>query len=1042
MTKARATGRVFSIPTGAPFLRTFARALLDGQLIDEFPGSRGPMALASATIFVSTNRAAIALADELRMASPRQATLLPRIIPLGHFESGEDESALIAENGDQPRRRKDEVSELERRLVLARLIREWAGKVGNAIVGVTDDGIIETVGGEPLLIGSSFGAAWTLATRLGELIDEFATEGVSWTRLDSVAPDEFDPYWRITLEFLRIAMTAWPAYLDEKGLIDRVVRQSELVDAEISSMFANPAAGPYIVAGSTGANATTARLLTAIARHPNGAIVLPGLDSHLNEATWTGLSGVADGDGEPVATHPQTAMARLLRRIALERRHVEHVGFRDPALAARAELVAEAMRPAESTDAWRLFRHAPAFNDILSGIERVDILEAADEREEALCIALKLRECLELKRRAALVTPDRNIARRVRSQLTRWNVRVDDSAGAPLAETSHGSHASLILDAASVNARRIDLAALLSHSLTRFGIDEAEYDGLARLVDLAVLRGQRISVSNPDDLLVEARRAAEARGAHPNLAAISEEDWDRIATLLRLLNEALEPLRAATGQFTIAEWASRHCECIERTRSVEAHADGDGHAELASNFSELLDRGQIGGSLSFDDYRLLFDQLLKETPVRQRVVSHQAIYILGLLEARVLDFEYVVVAGLEEGLWPPQPRTEPFLNRAMRAQLGLPSPDRRIGQTAHDLVQLLGAPGVLITRSAKRDGSPTVPSRFTQRLAALASSQQWNSAIARGTALIALVRRLDATSAEFIPPPKPRPILELRPLSLSVTRIETLRRDPYSIYAENILRLRPVEELDTVLGPREFGTALHNVIAKYSQSAKDRYSPDSASRALIALAQDEFAEFFSLPGFPEFSWPRIVRVLDAYEEWEQSRAAELRVVELEQAGRLNISLDDGTIFELTARADRIEQHSDGSAMILDYKTGRLPSPREINAGFAPQLILEARMLAGGAFGAPWSKDIHAAYVKLGGPDDLEFKRIGSDKQPFSDLVLSQMTGLKELLNQLRRIDTAFVSRPYPQFLNRYGDYDHLARVKEWSAGIDATEAPE
>ena len=58
----------------------------------------------------------------------------------------------------------------------------------------------------------------------------------------------------------------------------------------------------------------------------------------------------------------------------------------------------------------------------------------------------------------------------------------------------------------------------------------------------------------------------------------------------------------------------------------------------------------------------------------------------------------------------------------MRRDLGLDPPERRIGLSAHDFAQALGAPEVILARAAKLAGAPTVASRFVQRIAAVAGS--------------------------------------------------------------------------------------------------------------------------------------------------------------------------------------------------------------------------------------------------------------------------------------------------------------------------------
>src|ERR1700677_2876064 len=334
--------RVFAIPSGAPFLPTLSRALLDGVLIDGFPGAGDAMALADATIYVPTQRAAQALAKALLSASGGRSLLLPRIVPLGAFEPDETATLFDPEGEELPRAAlPPAVGALTRRHALATLTRAWGKALRGAIRHVDAEGRLIVDAAEPALVAATPAQAYALAGDLAALIDDMIIEGAPWTRLETLAPDLYDPYWRITLDFLKIAFAHWPLWLAERGLIDRAKRVALLIDDEIKALEGAAPRGPTIIAGSTGANRATARLIAAIARAPPGAVVLPDLDLDLDDATL-GLAG-----------HPQSVMRRLIGAIGVKREDVARLGSPPPALAARSAFLTEALRPAESTDSWR-----------------------------------------------------------------------------------------------------------------------------------------------------------------------------------------------------------------------------------------------------------------------------------------------------------------------------------------------------------------------------------------------------------------------------------------------------------------------------------------------------------------------------------------------------------------------------------------------------------------------------------------------------------------------------------------------------------------
>ena len=418
--------RVFTIPSGAPFLPTLSRALLDGVLIDGFPGAGGAMALADATIYVPTQRAAQALAKALLSASGARSLLLPRIAPLGAFEPDETATIFDPEGEEVPRAAiPPAVGALTRRHALASLTRAWGKALRGAIRQADADGRLIVDPAEPALVAATPAQAYALAGDLAALIDDMIIEGAPWTKLETLAPDLYDPYWRITLDFLKIAFAHWPEWLAERGLIDRAKRIALLIEDEIKALE-GARRGPTIIAGSTGANRATARLIAAIARAPQGAVVLPDLDLNLDNRTWA-MIGARDDGLQGLAGHPQALLHQLIGAIGVKRGDVTSSGAPSPALAARSAFLSEALRPAESTDLWRERGWTLSPLALAAALQGVAIVVADNENEEGLALAIAMRETLETPgKTAALVTPNPSIARRVSAELTRWGVEVED----------------------------------------------------------------------------------------------------------------------------------------------------------------------------------------------------------------------------------------------------------------------------------------------------------------------------------------------------------------------------------------------------------------------------------------------------------------------------------------------------------------------------------------------------------------------------------------------------------------------------------------
>ncbi|MBI3274853.1 MAG: double-strand break repair protein AddB, partial [Methylocystis sp.] len=602
---------VFSIPAGVPFLATFVGALLDGEIVSGVARAGGPLELAKTTIYVPTRRSGRALAAEFAHAIDAPSALLPRILPLGGLE--EQETAALFEAGadvsDVDDALPPAIEDIDRRLILAELVLRWARAVRHAIVSIDSTGQPELDARETLLIAASPASAYALAGDLGALIDEFIIENVDWSKLDRLTDGSYDKFWAITTHFLSIALKDWPRILAERGRIDGAARQVALIEAQMSRLNDDAANAPVIAIGSTGANAATAKLLGAIARCERGAVVLPGLDQDLDEEAWRRIGYASDDDGEPAFTHPQAALKRLLSVLGVVRDDVRALGAPAAELRDRVALAAQALRPADTTDQWRDYRasHGVRFTAALHG---VTFVEAADEREEALALALLMREALETQgHTAALITPDRDIARRVAAELARWEIEIDDSGGRPLGATPIGSLARLIAQAAEGGLSAVDVAALLAHPRTRLGFAREEIARLRPLAEIGVLRVIGRGASGWAAMAAPARELAQDPHAHPAARRIGDDDWAAIETLLLRVDRAMAPLIAMSGATLLTERVRAHGDCLEAIVAGpldSVNAPGEGVEQLLLLFDKLAG---AQSSLAFDAgaYASLFD---------------------------------------------------------------------------------------------------------------------------------------------------------------------------------------------------------------------------------------------------------------------------------------------------------------------------------------------------------------------------------------------------------------------------------------------------
>ena len=1024
------TARVFTIPASAPFLPTLVDALNGGTL--GFDLTADPLAAAATTLYLPTRRACRLMRDAFLDRLRGDGAILPRIVAIGDIDEDEIAFAESAAGGiaAEALTLPPALDGLERKLLLTRLVMAWSQSPE-----------VHAATGTPL-VAQTPAAAAALADDLARLMDDMTTRKVPWERLDELVPDEFDTFWQLTLRFLQIARERWPDVLREQGKIEPMARRDALIEAETKRLARKPDA-PVIVAGSTGSIPATADLIAAVARLPRGAVVLPGLDTDLDEDSWRLIAGDESRGLAAAPGHPQFAMQALLTRIGTKRDAVVAL-----ATTRRREwLTSEALRPADATEKWRVNASDPSFTGhMTAALRNVSMIEAADPEQEALAIAVALREAVQEKKTAALITPDRGLARRVAAALERWDIAAEDSGGETLPDTPAGVFARLAALVALHGTAPVDLLALLKHPLLHLDFDRCER-AIAAL-ERAVLRGPRprpgtrglARALGSFCLQLGKLRRDEASELHrsDHRTDLGDDALADAAALIDRLAAALAPLETMDdARHPLAEFARRHRAVLaelSKQHDAELAFAGAAGKRLADTFDELtVSAAAAELLLGKSEYLEVFNAVVSGAIVRQAETG-APVRILGLLEARLTASDRVVLGGLAEGKWPPDSHPDAWLSRRMRLALGLDLPERRIGLSAHDFSQFVNAPEVVLSRAAKIGGAPSLPSRFIQRLAALAGVH-WKDTVARGDRYLSWGRQLDwparvAAAAQ----PAPTPPRLARPKNLSVTEIEDWLRDPYTIYAKHVLRLRPLDPVDTEPGAAERGSIIHAAVAEFTEAYVEKLPSDPAG-ALIALGEPRFAALEDFPEVRAFWWPRFVRIAHWFARWEAQRRADIAALAAETPGKIEIALRDGT-FTLRGIADRIESCRDGRYSILDYKTGAARTEKQVRTGLAPQLTLEAAMLRNGGFEgiAAGGSIAELLYVQLRGgdpagePKPIQFKDDTPDSQ--ADRALAKLT---ELAQQFDDDATPYRSLVHPMWRKHYGDYDHLARVREWSS---------
>ncbi|MEL6422744.1 MAG: double-strand break repair protein AddB, partial [Pseudomonadota bacterium] len=751
------SGEVLTVACGQPFLKVLARGLLDGCFA---PAGSSPDVLAETTVLLPTRRACRTLSTLLLEEADRSAVLMPRIRPL---VPGEDGAAGLAgdatfssffsapsasQSGDVVQEDTGEITpaipQLERRLVLMQFVMRWLASARVEAAG-------RASGYDAADLSAVTPAqALRLADDLAALMDEVTEEGADLTRLAADLPVEFASHWQRTLEFLAIMTETFPAYLLATDRVTSSTHAAQTLARDAEHTRKHGLTAPVVIAGIASVRALAAPLIAAVAEDDHGVIILPGLDRELDRETWNALAGERDGmqglqEAQP--EHPQAGIARLLSTMGRKRDDVGDLFLRDgratimradseahdpPRETPRVRLLSEALLPADVTDHWQTLATRFSGDDVALALDGLEVIETAGIDEEADVAALILREAIETpEATAVLVTPDRAIARRVRQRLERWGIFVDDTAGRPLGQTVPGTFLDLIVACIDSQFAPSATMALLQHPLTRLGLDRGVVREAARALELLAFRQTYLGAG------LAAMRAALTRASvspvgdttfvHPVIERLSSEARAAADDLLVQIEAAVAPMMdidTSGEEMPLRAHVRAHVEVAEAfARDAAGDSSnlwqGDAGEAACTLLSEVLGDDSADVPLVAGDYSSVFRALFAGEVVRPRRPGHPRIAIYGVLEARLQHADTVVLAGLNEGTWPKPADPDPWVNRPMRAEVGLPAPEVRIGQAAHDFVQLASGLSVVLTRSARVDGVPTVPSRWLMRLEAV-----------------------------------------------------------------------------------------------------------------------------------------------------------------------------------------------------------------------------------------------------------------------------------------------------------------------------------
>lgn len=934
----------------------------------------------SKVLFLLPNRRAVQnLSDAFVRQNGRMPTILPQMKPIGDVE--EDEVFLTG-NAEILKNLPPAVSTAERALILTKLIMRRPNYFGTSQMSLSQ--------------------AYQLAQNLATLMDTAYQENLDFAKLPELVEQEYAAHWQETLKLLSIITENWPLILKEQGKVDEIARRNILLEQELAVWQQSKTTQRIVIAGTTAAFGQLKQLVQTVLNLPNGEVYLAGLDGYLSAEDWQKID----------ENHPQFELKELLEYLQIGRSEVPTLDYES--ITPREMLVAECMRPAETTEDWRHLReqHLPP-----TAWDGLKLINCEDARQEALAIALIMRQTLETpEKTVALVTPDRNLSRRVAAELKRWNIEADDSAGQPLSLTPIGVYLRLIINVVENDFSQTSQLALMKHPFCACGLARGAFYQQVRHIELA-WRRQKDLTAEQENLLQDFARRLQP------LKDLYEQPATDIKALLKAHIKAAESLADTdlkTGEKII--WKQ------------------DAGRNAAQFFSTFVESAGILEAVAPNDYGVFLTLLLSAQNVRRRYGLHRRIKILGLIEARLNKADVTIIGGVNEGIWPHLPSADMWLSRPMKQEFGMSLPERAIGVIASDFAQLLSGKEVYLTRSERMDGAPAQKSRWWLRLETVMAAdfgddkQKMQSLY--DTPFSAWAKYMErATVLKSIEAPKPCPPLEMRPREISASNVEVYMTDPYSIFAKYILGLKPLEDLDAPADARDYGNLVHKVLEEFNRRYKTGDYPANAKQILEQIAETEFAAMGIDAELKMFWRARLAKTLDWLVQTEQVYRPRIDYIFSEVQGERQYQGPVG-VWKITARADRLEQWSDGSLCVVDYKTGSLPKniAKLVKLGYKPQLSIEGLIAASGGF-----TDVAARPIKFLRYWQMDGQEILLNEAESNEAMQHAEQNIRQLIAAYDDPNRAYLTKPNPKTAPAQTDYDHLSRYLEWAVKDDSED---
>ncbi len=808
--------------------------------------------------------------------------------------------------------------------------------------------------------------ALRISLHLKDLFEEIEREEIDFKKLNDIDDSNLSQHRQITLEFLRNFHVHLKNSLIKNDIFFASSYQNFIAKKFNEALQKYGSKFPLIIAGSTGSVPASKELIKAISSQKNGYVILHGVE----ESTQNFSS----------ENHPQFFLNNLINFLEVDKKQIVKIAHPDFCLSSESmqQLLSNLMLPAEQTQKWQS----------LDQINRINLstISAKDELEEARIIALILAEKFVDQKKYAVITNNKKLATLLKYELQNLNLPFNDSR-----------------DIGIFNSKLVNFILLILHLIE---------DDFSSPTLLAVMQNSLCYTSSQEQTVQDfENKILRQNRTKLGLLGIKDALNGDLKTFFDDFYHQLSPLLKQKESSDIAGYTIAIIETVTNLsgRKFEALLNAeDAKTELFEFFEKLKRNHDF--AINSKNALAIFEVLFSQISFFDKSDAAAPIQILSTIEARLLNYDLVIVASLNEGDFPTI-EAENWLGKKIKKDLGIDKKLKKVGQNAYDFCNYLSNKEVILTRSLSSNGATSSPSPFLLKLQTLC--QKLDIKLDEGEKYFEILKNLNQVEACKIKRPQPKPEIKFRPQELAITDISKLISDPYSIYAKRILNLRELQKIDFEPGYSEFGSFVHKALEEFVKN------PQTLEKSL-ENSREIFAKYFINEDAQLIWWPKFENIFRGF----FARESELKTIRNLTEFEVKAVIEG---IRIKGKIDRIAFTKENSAAIFDYKTGSVPAPKDVISGNEPQLTIAALLLLESSFG----DEISALnYWKLSFSTDDEIKTISTNSEEIKILAHAAKVGLSKLLIHFADENNGYIAAP--DLENYYeNEYSHLSRVKEW-----------